>query len=182
MPIEGVHTIAGRGTVATGKIEQGVIEPGAKVEILGLGEVVDTVCTSIEAFHETLERGEAGQNVGLLLRGLKSDQVQRGQVVAAPRSLRPQQRFKGDVYVLSQEEGGRHTPIFTGYKPQFFFRTTNVTGEIRLPTDREMVLPGDNVAVTVGLDKPVAVTVGGRFAIREGGRTVGSGVITELLS
>jgi elongation factor Tu len=181
MPIEGVHTIEGRGTVATGRVEQGVIAVGKPVEILGLGEVLETVCTAIEAFNKPLEQGEAGQNVGLLLRGIKADQIQRGQVIAAPRSIRPRTKFKGEVYVLSKEEGGRHTPFFGGYKPQFFFRTTNVTGAIRLPQEREMVSPGDNAVVYVDLDKAVALDVGGHFAIREGGRTVGSGVVTEVV-
>jgi elongation factor Tu len=181
MPIEGVHTIEGRGTVVTGKIEQGVIAAGQKVEILGLGDVLESVCTAIEAFKQPLGQGEAGQNVGLLLRGIKSDQVQRGQVVAAPRTIRPRLRFKGELYVLSKDEGGRHTPFFGGYKPQFFFRTTNVTGEIRLPDDEEMVMPGDNAVVLVDLDKAVALDVGSHFAIREGSKTVGSGVITEVV-
>jgi elongation factor Tu len=180
MPIEGVHTIIGRGTVATGKIEQGVIATGQAVEILGLGDVLGTVCTGIEAFHQTLDRGEAGQNVGLLLRGIKSDQVQRGQVIAAPRTIRPQRRFRGEVYVLSKEEGGRHTAFLPGYKPQFFFRTTNVTGEIGLP-DRELVMPGENAVVSVELDKGVAIQEGSRFAMREGGKTVGRGVVTEIV-
>jgi elongation factor Tu len=181
MPIEGVHTIEGRGTVATGKVEQGVITVGRKVEILGLGDTLESVCTSVEAFNRPLDRGEAGQNVGLLLRGIKADQVRRGQVIAAPRTIRPRSKFKGAVYVLSKDEGGRHTPVFSGYKPQFFFRTTNVTGEIRLPDGIEMVMPGDNAAVAVSLDKPVALDVGSHFAIREGGKTVGSGVITEAV-
>jgi elongation factor Tu len=181
MPIEGVHTIAGRGTVATGKIEQGVVAVGQKVEILGLGTVLESVCTSVEAFNRPLDQGEAGQNVGLLLRGIKSDQVQRGQVLAAPRTIRPRSKFTGEVYVLSKDEGGRHTPFFGGYKPQFFFRTTNVTGEMLLPPGTEMVLPGDNASVAVRLDKPVALEVGSHFAIREGGKTVGSGVITEVV-
>jgi elongation factor Tu len=180
MPVEGVHTIEGRGTVATGRIEQGAIAVGDKVEILGLGDLVESVCTSVEAFNRPLPRGEAGQNVGLLLRGVKSDQIQRGQVVVAPRSLRPRSKFTGEVYVLSKEEGGRHTPFFDGYKPQFFFRTMNVTGELGLPAGVEMVMPGDNATVLVSLDKPTALEVGGHFAIREGGRTVGSGVITEV--
>jgi len=180
MPVEGVHTIEGRGTVATGKIEQGVIRVGQKVEILGLGDVRESVCTSVEAFNEQLDEGVAGQNVGLLLRGIKSDQVRRGQVIAAPRTIRPRSKFKGEVYVLSKDEGGRHTPFFGGYKPQFFFRTTNVTGEIELPAGIDMVLPGDNAALAVNLDKPVALDVGHHFAIREGGKTVGSGVITEV--
>jgi elongation factor Tu len=181
MPIEGVHTIEGRGTVATGKIEQGAVTVGQKVEILGLGDVLESVCTSVEAFNRPLDRGEAGQNVGLLLRGIKSDQIRRGQVIAAPRTLRPRSKFTSEVYVLSKDEGGRHTPFFSGYKPQFFFRTTNVTGEVRLPDGIEMVMPGDNAAVAVNLDKPAALDIGSRFAIREGGKTVGSGVITEVV-
>jgi elongation factor Tu len=181
MPIEGVHTIEGRGTVATGKVEQGAIAPGTKVEILGLGEVRETVVTSVEQFNRPMERASAGQNVGLLLRGVKSDQVQRGQVIAAPRSLSPRTRFRGEVYVLSKDEGGRHTPFFSGYKPQFFFRTTSVTGELRLPEGVEMVLPGDHTPLDVALDKPIALDAGSRFAIREGGKTVGSGVVTEVI-
>jgi elongation factor Tu len=180
MPIEGVHSIEGRGTVATGRIEQGLIAPGQRVEILGLSEVLESVCTAIEEFNRPLDKGEAGQNVGLLLRGIKSHQIQRGQVIAAPRTIRPRSKFKGEVYVLSKEEGGRHTPFFGSYKPQFFFKTTNVTGEIGLSQDQEMVMPGDNAVVFVDLDKAVALDVGSHFAIREGGRTVGSGVITEL--
>lgn len=181
MPIEGVHTIEGRGTVATGRIEQGVIRAGQKVEILGLGDVLESVCTSVEAFNAVLDQGEAGMNVGLLLRGIQRHQIQRGQVIAAPRTIRPRQRFKGEVYVLSKDEGGRHTPFFGGYKPQFFFRTTNVTGEVLLPDGTEMVMPGDNASVAVNLDKPVALDIGSHFAIREGGKTVGSGVITEVV-
>jgi elongation factor Tu len=180
MPIEGVHTIEGRGTVATGKIEQGVIIVGQKVEILGLGEILESICTSVEAFNAPLTQAEAGMNVGLLLRGIKGDQIQRGQVIAAPRTIRPRSKFKGAIYVLSKDEGGRHTPFFGGYKPQFFFRTTNVTGEMKLPDGIEMVMPGDNAAVAVNLDKPVAIDIGSHFAIREGGKTVGSGVITEV--
>src|SRR6185369_5737289 len=164
MPVEGVHTIEGRGTVATGKVEQGVIAVGQKVEILGLGGVLESVCTSVEAFNRPLERGEAGHNVGLLLRGIKADQIRRGQVIAAPRSIRPRSQFKGEVYVLSKDEGGRHTPFFCGYKPQFFFRTTNVTGEMHLPEGVQMVMPGDNAAVIVNLDKPVALDIGSHFA------------------
>jgi elongation factor Tu len=182
MPIEGVHTIEGRGTVATGKVEQGIIRAGQKVEILGLGDILETVCTSVEAFNATVDQGEAGMNVGLLLRGINRDAIRRGRVIAAPRTIRPQQKFKGEIYVLSKEEGGRHTPFFGGYKPQFFFRTTNVTGEMQLPEGVEMVMPGDNAAVLVSLDKPVALDIGSHFAIREGGKTVGSGVITEVIS
>jgi elongation factor Tu len=181
MPIEGVHTIEGRGTVATGLIEQGVIRVGQKVEILGLGEMLESVVTSVEAFNAALDQGEAGQNVGLLLRGIKSEDIRRGQVIAAPRTIRPRLKFKGEVYVLSKDEGGRHTPFFAGYKPQFFFRTTNVTGEMQLPDSVDMVMPGDNAAVLVNLDKAVAFDVGSHFAIREGGKTVGSGVITEVV-
>jgi elongation factor Tu len=181
MPIEGVHTIEGRGTVATGKVEQGVITVGQKVEILGLGDVLDSVVTSVEAFNAPLQHGEAGMNVGLLLRGIGRSDIQRGQVIAAPRTVRPRLKFKGEVYVLKKDEGGRHTPFFAGYKPQFFFKTTNVTGEMQLPAGIEMVLPGDNAAVIVSLDKPVALDIGSHFAIREGGKTVGSGVITEVV-
>lgn len=181
LSVEGVHTIEGRGTVVTGKIEQGTIAVGQSVEILGLGEILTSVVTAIEAFHRPMDRAEAGQNVGLLLRGVKAEEVQRGQVIAAPRSIRPRRKFRGEVYVLSKEEGGRHTPFFGGYKPQFFFRTTNVTGEIRFAPPREMVMPGDNVVVHVDLDKEVAVEKGSHFAIREGGKTIGSGVITELV-
>jgi elongation factor Tu len=181
MPIEGVHIIEGRGTVATGKIEQGVITVGQKVEILGLGDSLESVCTSVEAFNRPLDQGEAGQNVGLLLRGIKSDQIQRGQVIAAPRTIRPRSKFKSEVYVLKKDEGGRHTPFFSGYKPQFFFKTTNVTGEVLLPEGIEMVMPDDNAGVAVNLDKPVALEIGSHFAIREGGKTVGSGVITEVV-
>jgi elongation factor Tu len=181
MAIEGVHSIEGRGTVATGKIDQGVIHVGDKVEILGLGDTLESVVISVEAFHQLLEQGEAGQNVGLLLRGVKSDQIQRGQVIAAPRTIRPRVKFKGEVYVLSKDEGGRHTPFFDGYQPQFFFKTTNVTGKVELPAGAEMVMPGDNTTVTVSLDKPVAFDIGSHFAIREGGKTIGSGVITAVV-
>jgi elongation factor Tu len=181
MPIEGVHTIEGRGTVATGKVEQGVIAPGTKVEILGLGDTLEVVVTSVEQFNRQLERAIAGQNVGLLLRNVKSDQIRRGQVVAALRSLAPRSRFRGEVYVLGKDEGGRHTPFFSGYKPQFFFRTTSVTGELSLPEGVEMVMPGDHTALDVSLDKPIALEAGSRFAIREGGKTVGSGIVTELI-
>jgi elongation factor Tu len=181
MPIEGVHTIVGRGTVATGKIEAGVVTVGQKVEILGLGGVLESVVTSIEAFNKALDQGEAGQNVGVLLRGVKADQIERGQVLAAPRTIRPESKFKAEVYVLSKAEGGRHTPFFNGYKPQFFFRTTDVTGQVHLQEGAEMCLPGDNAALLVSLDKPIALECGSHFAIREGGKTVGSGVVTEVL-
>jgi elongation factor Tu len=181
MAIEGVHTIEGRGTVATGKVEQGVITVGQKVEILGLGGVLESVCTSVEAFNRPLDKGEAGQNVGLLLRGIKAEQIRRGQVIAAPRTIRPRTKFRSEVYVLTKEEGGRHTPFFSGYQPQFFFRTTNVTGAVELAEGIDMVMPGDNAAVIVNLEKPVALENGSHFAIREGGKTVGSGVITDVL-
>jgi elongation factor Tu len=181
MPIEGVFTIAGRGTVATGKIEQGEIKPGDKVEIVGLGGVIGSVVTSVEAFKQVQSKGVAGESVGLLLRGVKSTDIERGQVVAAPRSITAQTRFIGEVYVLSKEEGGRHTPFFSGYAPQFFFRTTDTTGRAQLDGGVEMAMPGDNVTMIVELGKPVALAMGSHFAIREGGRTVGSGVVTEVL-
>jgi elongation factor Tu len=181
MPIEGVHTIEGRGTVATGRVEQGVIVPGTKVELIGLGGALETVVTSVEQFNRPLEQAIAGQNVGLLLRHVKSDQIRRGQVVAALRALSPRTRFSGEVYVLGKDEGGRHTPFFSGYKPQFFFRTTSVTGEISLPQGVDMVMPGDHTPLHVSLDKPIALEAGSRFAIREGGKTVGSGVVTQVI-
>lgn len=182
MAIEGVYTIEGRGTVATGKIEQGEVKPGDKVEIVGLGGLIETVVTSVEAFKQVKSKGVAGENVGLLLRGVKSSEIERGQVVAAPRSIKPHARFRGEVYVLSKEEGGRHTPFFSGYAPQFFFRTTDVTGQANLLDQVEMAMPGDNVTLVIELGKPVAIDVGSHFAIREGGKTVGSGVVTELLA
>nr|WP_246173683.1 elongation factor Tu [Limnoglobus roseus] len=182
MAVEGIHTIEGRGTVATGKIEQGTVKIGDKVEVLGLGDVVETVVTSVEAFKRVVEVAEAGQNVGVLLRGVRADQVQRGQVIAALRSIQPRSRFRAELYVLTQKEGGRHTPFFTGYKPQFYVRTTNVTGEVQLPGGVEMVMPGDNTRVEVRLEKPIALEAGSRFAIREGGKTVGSGKVSEVLA
>jgi elongation factor Tu len=181
MAIEGVHTIAGRGTVATGKIEAGVVRVGQKVEVLGLGGLLESVVTSIEAFNKPLDQGEAGENVGVLLRGVKANQIERGQVIAARRTIRPQSKFKAEVYVLSKEEGGRHTPFFNGYQPQFYFRTTDVTGQVNLLNDVDMCMPGDNTALVVSLDKPIALESGSHFAIREGGKTVGSGVVTEVL-
>lgn len=181
MFVEGVHQIVGRGTVATGKIDQGIIKVGQKVEILGLGDMQETTVTSVEAFNKQLEQGEAGQSVGLLLRGVKDEDIQRGQVLAAPRSIKPQIKFKSEVYVLSKDEGGRHTPFMSGYTPQFFFRTTNVTGTISLPAGIDMVLPGDNATLEVTLEKAVALEKGSHFAIREGGKTVGSGQVTEVL-
>jgi elongation factor Tu len=182
MAVENVHTIEGRGTVATGRIEQGRVTVGDKVEILGLGDGVESVVTSVEAFKRLVEVAEAGQNVGVLLRGVRADQVQRGQVIAALRSIRPRDRFRAELYVLTQKEGGRHTPFFTGYRPQFYVRTTSVTGEVRLPEGVEMVMPGDNTRVEVCLEKPIAVEPGSRFAIREGGKTVGSGVVSDVLA
>ena len=181
MPIEGVFTIAGRGTVATGTIEQGQIRSGDKVEILGLGSQKESVVTSIEAFNRVQPRAAAGENVGLLLRGIKHIDVERGQVVAAPRSLTTHTRFKSEVYVLGTDEGGRHRPFFSGYSPQFFFRTTDATGRVSLQGDSEMAMPGDNVTLIVDLGKPVAIGTGTHFAIREGGKTVGSGIVTEIL-
>jgi elongation factor Tu len=180
MAIEGVHQIEGRGTVVTGKIEQGRVRVGDKVQIAGLGETVNTVCTGVEAFRRPLEVGEAGFNVGLLLRGIKHDQLSRGQVVTAPNVLVPKTEFECEVYVLSKTEGGRHTAIFDGYRPQFYFRTTDVTGGLNL-VGAEMCLPGENVRMRVTLEKPVAVEQGTRFAIREGGKTVGRGVVTGVV-
>jgi len=181
MPIEDVFGIKGRGTVVTGRIERGVVKPGEEVEIVGFGETRKTVCTGVEMFRKTLDRGEAGDNVGCLLRGIEREDVERGQVLAAPGSIKPHTNFEGEVYVLSKEEGGRHTPFFTGYRPQFYIRTTDVTGSIALPEGVEMVMPGDNIKMTVNLITPVALEEGVRFAIREGGRTVGAGVLTKVL-
>jgi elongation factor Tu len=181
LAVEEVHSIEGRGTVVTGRIEQGTVAVGQKVDVVGLGGLVESVVTSVEAFNQSKRLAEAGENVGMLLRGVKPDQVERGMVVAAPKSIQPQARFAAEVYVLSSEEGGRRTPIFNGYKPQFYFRTTDVTGHVSLADEVEMVLPGDNARIEVGLDKPIAVTSGSRFAIREGGKTVGSGVVTQVM-
>jgi elongation factor Tu len=182
MAVEDVFTITGRGTVATGRVERGVLKTGEEVEIIGFrDEPRKTVVTSIEMFRKVLDTAEAGDNVGLLLRGVDRDDVERGMVIAKPGSIKPHKHFKAEVYVLRKEEGGRHTPFVTGYRPQFYFRTTDVTGEIRLPSGVEMVMPGDNVNMEVMLVSPVAIEVGLRFAIREGGRTVGAGVVTEML-
>jgi elongation factor Tu len=180
MAIEGVHHIEGLGTVVTGKIEQGRVRVGDKVEVTGLGTTLSSVCTGVEEFKRPLDVGEAGHNVGLRLRGVRYDEVTRGQVVMAPGSMEPRTRFECEVYVLTKDEGGRHTPFFGGYRPQFFFRTTNVTGEANL-VGVEMCLPGDNVRMQIGLDKPVAIEKGTRFAIREGSKTVGRGVVTQVL-
>jgi elongation factor Tu len=181
MAVEDVFSIEGRGTVATGRIEQGTINVGDKVHIIGLKDTAETTCTGVEMFKKILSTGEAGDNVGILLRGVKKEDVQRGQVLAAPNSIQPHTKFKGEIYVLSKEEGGRHTPFFSGYRPQFYFRTTDVTGATNLLGGAEMCMPGDNVSIEVELGKPIAMDAGSRFAIREGGRTVGSGVVTEIV-
>jgi elongation factor Tu len=181
MPIEDVFTISGRGTVVTGRCERGQIKVGEEVEIVGFAPTQKTVCTGVEMFRKTLDYGQAGDNVGLLLRGIKKDEVERGQVVAKPGSILPHTRFMAEVYVLTKEEGGRHTPFFTGYRPQFYLRTTDVTGVAKLPEGVEMVMPGDNVAMEVSLITAVALEKELRFAIREGGRTVGAGVVSEIL-
>ena len=182
MPVEDVFSITGRGTVATGRIERGVINSGDPVDILGMGaENLKSVVTGVEMFRKILDRGEAGDNTGLLLRGIDKDEIRRGMVICKPGSVKPHQKFKAEVYVLSKEEGGRHTPFFTKYRPQFYFRTTDVTGEIKLPEGVEMVMPGDNVTIEVELINSIAMEKGLRFAIREGGRTVGSGQVTEII-
>jgi elongation factor Tu len=181
MPIEDVFSISGRGTVVTGRVERGVIKVGDEVEIVGFGPTQKTVCTGVEMFRKTLDTGQAGDNVGLLLRGIKKDEVERGQVVAKPGSITPHTKFKAEVYILTKEEGGRHTPFFSGYRPQFYLRTTDVTGVVTLPEGVEMVMPGDNVSMEVSLITPVAIEKELRFAIREGGRTVGAGVVSEII-
>src|SRR5436305_9034525 len=181
MSIEDVFTITGRGTVVTGRIEQGIIKVGEEVEIVGLRPTQKTVCTGVEMFRKTLDEGQAGDNAGILLRGTKKEDVERGQVLCKPGSITPHTDFEGQVYVLTKEEGGRHTPFFQNYRPQFYFRTTDVTGTIQLPEGTEMVMPGDNVAITVELGKPIAMDEGLRFAIREGGRTVGAGRVTKII-
>jgi len=181
MPIEDVFSITGRGTVGTGRIERGKIKIGEDVELVGLGTQRKTVCTGVEMFRKILDDGQAGDNVGLLLRGVDKEELERGMVVAAPGSITPHTKFQGEVYVLTKEEGGRHTPFFNGYRPQFFFRTTDVTGSVELPEGVEMVMPGDNVTMTGELITPIAMEQGLRFAIREGGRTVGAGVVTKII-
>ena len=181
MPIEDVFSISGRGTVVTGRIERGVIKLGEEVEIVGLGETRKTTVTGIEMFRKEMEQGEAGDNCGILLRGIKKEEVERGQVLAKPGSITPHTKFECEVYVLSKEEGGRHTPFFGGYRPQFYVRTTDVTGTVTLPEGTEMVMPGDNVALTVELVAPIALEEGTKFAIREGGRTVGAGIVTKII-
>jgi elongation factor Tu len=181
MPVEDVFSISGRGTVATGRVERGVVKVGDEVEIVGLVETKKTVATGVEMFRKLLDQGQAGDNVGVLLRGIKKDEVERGQVLAAPASILPHRKFKCEVYILTKEEGGRHTPFFPGYRPQFYFRTTDVTGVVTLPAGREMVMPGDNVALEVELITPIAMEKELRFAIREGGRTVGAGVVSDVV-
>ena len=181
MPVEDVFSISGRGTVVTGRIEQGIIKPGEEVEIIGLSDTQKTTVTGVEMFRKLLDSGEAGDNVGLLLRGTKKEEVERGQVLAKPGSIKPHKKFKAEIYALSKEEGGRHTPFFANYRPQFYFRTTDVTGSIKLPEGTEMVMPGDNVTLEVELLAPIAMDNNLRFAIREGGRTVGSGVVSEII-
>ena len=181
MPVEDVFSISGRGTVVTGRIEQGVVKIGEDIEILGIKETQKTVCTGVEMFRKLLDSGEAGDNVGVLLRGTKREEVERGQVLAKPGSIHPHTKFKVEAYVLKKEEGGRHTPFFSNYRPQFYFRTTDVTGTIKLPEGTEMVMPGDNIAMEVSLLSPIAMDKGLKFAIREGGRTVGAGVVAEII-
>jgi len=181
MPIEDIFSITGRGTVATGRIEQGIVNTGDEVEIVGIKPTSKTVVTGVEMFRKILDQGQAGDNVGCLLRGTKREDIERGQVLAKPGSITPHTKFHSEVYCLKKEEGGRHTPFFSGYRPQFYFRTTDVTGVANLPEGTEMVMPGDNVQMTIELIAPIAMDKGLRFAIREGGRTVGSGVVTEIL-
>jgi len=180
MPIEDVFSISGRGTVVTGRIEQGVVKVGEEIEIVGVRPTTKTTCTGVEMFRKLLDRGEAGDNVGVLLRGTKREDVERGQVLAKPGSINPHTKFKAEAYILTKEEGGRHTPFFNGYRPQFYFRTTDVTGSVTLPEGTEMVMPGDNISMDVTLITPIAMDKELRFAIREGGRTVGAGVVTEI--
>jgi elongation factor Tu len=181
MPIEDVFSISGRGTVVTGRAERGVIKVGDEIEIVGMRETQKTICTGVEMFRKLLDEGRAGDNVGVLLRGTKREDVERGQVLAKPGSITPHTKFQAEVYVLSKEEGGRHTPFFTGYRPQFYFRTTDVTGAVDLPEGVEMVMPGDNIQITVSLIAPIAMEEGLRFAVREGGRTVGAGVVSKII-
>ena len=181
MPVEDVFSISGRGTVATGRVERGVVKVGEEVEIVGMKETTKTTCTGVEMFRKLLDEGVAGDNIGVLLRGVKRDEIERGQVLAKPRSITPHTHFEAEVYVLSKDEGGRHTPFFKGYRPQFYFRTTDVTGEVELGEGVEMVMPGDNVQMDVKLIAPIAMEEGLRFAVREGGRTVGAGVVSKVI-
>jgi elongation factor Tu len=182
MPVEDVFSISGRGTVVTGRIERGIIKVGEEIEIVGISDTQKTTCTGVEMFRKLLDQGQAGDNVGILLRGTKREDVQRGQVLCKPGSIKPHTQFTGEIYVLSKDEGGRHTPFFNNYRPQFYFRTTDVTGSIELPEGKEMVMPGDNVSITVKLIAPIAMEEGLRFAIREGGRTVGAGVVAKIIA
>ncbi len=182
LPVEDVFSISGRGTVVTGRVERGIVKVGEALQIIGIRDTQDTVCTGVEMFRKLLDQGQAGDNVGVLLRGTKREDVERGQVLARPNSIKPHKHFTGEIYVLSKDEGGRHTPFFNNYRPQFYFRTTDVTGSIELPMDKEMVMPGDNVSITVTLINPIAMEEGLRFAIREGGRTVGAGVVAKILA
>ena len=182
MPVEDVFSISGRGTVVTGRVERGVIKVGEEIEIVGITPTQKTTCTGVEMFRKLLDQGQAGDNVGVLLRGTKREEVQRGQVLCKPGSVKPHTHFTAEIYVLSKEEGGRHTPFFNNYRPQFYFRTTDVTGAVELPKDKEMVMPGDNVSITVKLIAPIAMEEGLRFAIREGGRTVGAGVVAKVIA
>ena len=181
MPVEDVFSISGRGTVVTGRVERGIIKVGEEVEIVGIRETVKTTCTGVEMFRKLLDEGRAGDNVGVLLRGTKRDEVERGQVLCKPGSITPHTKFEAEVYILSKDEGGRHTPFFNGYRPQFYFRTTDVTGACELPEGVEMVMPGDNIKMTVSMIAPIAMEEGLRFAIREGGRTVGAGVVAKII-
>ena len=181
MPIEDVFSISGRGTVVTGRVERGIVKVGEEIEIVGIVPTVKTICTGVEMFRKLLDEGRAGENVGVLLRGTKRDDVQRGQVLCKPGAIKPHTKFQSEVYILAKEEGGRHTPFFKGYRPQFYFRTTDVTGSCELPEGVEMVMPGDNVQMTVTLIAPIAMDEGLRFAIREGGRTVGAGVVAKII-
>jgi elongation factor Tu len=181
MPVEDVFSISGRGTVVTGRVERGVIKVGGEVEIVGIKPTTKTTCTGVEMFRKLLDQGQAGDNIGVLLRGTKRDDVERGQVLAKPASITPHTKFEAEVYILSKDEGGRHTPFFDGYRPQFYFRTTDVTGSVSLPEGVEMVMPGDNIKMQVGLIAPIAMEEGLRFAIREGGRTVGAGVVAKVI-
>jgi elongation factor Tu len=181
MPVEDVFSISGRGTVVTGRIERGVVKVGEELEIVGIKPTLKTTCTGVEMFRKLLDQGQAGDNVGVLLRGTKREEVERGQVLCKPGSIKPHTKFTAEIYVLGKDEGGRHTPFFQGYRPQFYFRTTDVTGAVELPAGTEMVMPGDNVSITVQLINPIAMEEGLRFAIREGGRTVGAGVVAKVI-
>jgi elongation factor Tu len=181
MPVEDVFSISGRGTVATGRVERGVVKVGEKIERVGIRETVETTCTGVEMFRKILDQGEAGDNVGILLRGLSKDEVERGMVLAKPKSITPHTKFMGETYILTKDEGGRHKPFFSGYRPQFYFRTTDVTGSLTLPEGVEMVMPGDNVTISAELITPIAMEKGLRYAIREGGRTIGAGVVSEII-